>query len=142
MMRETAYGALFNVLLTLKGGAFTTVDRKLRMLEEVNPPEFPALFMRVGNQKQVARPGFPPKRTLGALIIVYALSNDAKVSSGPALNGLIDAVEAVLAPPPIQVQQTLGGIVSHAWIEGTIEVWEAIKTQRAAAMIPVNILLP
>ena len=142
MTRETAFVALFGLLSTLKGGAFKLVDRKLQPLEAVNDVDLPALFLTVGNQQVKAQPGFPARRTLGARVFVYVASNDAAVSSGIALNNLIDAVETALLPRPTAVQQTLGGVVSHAWIEGTINVYEAIKTQRAAAAIPVNILLP
>ena len=52
------------------------------------------------------------------------------------------AIEAALAPPVYLDRQTLGGIVSHAWIEGPIATYEAIDTHTAAALVPINMLLP
>jgi hypothetical protein len=144
MTREAAYVALFGLLQTLKGaGKFATVDRRLRTLDDMQVPELPALFMTVGNQTRRVRAGLPPRRTLGADIYVYAASPDAKLASATILNPLLDLVENALEPQGVfQPQQTLGGLVAHAWIEGTILTFEAIKTARAAALIPVTILLP
>ena len=141
MSRETAYVALFAKLQTLSG-SFALISRRLQLLEAVDKPKLPALFMTVGKQTVVPRPGVPPRRTLGAEVFIYAASPDDKVASGILLNTLIDTVEACLAPLPYQVQQTLGGVVAHAWIEGAIDVYEAVKTQRAAALIPVTMLMP
>lgn len=141
MSRETAFVALFTKLQTLSG-SFNTIDRKLQLLESIAPPLLPALFVTVGKQTVAVRAGVPPRRTLHAELFIYVSSADAKVASGIQLNTLIDAVEACLAPPAYQAQQTLGGAVAHAWVEGTIDVYEAVKTQRAAALIPVTMLMP
>jgi hypothetical protein len=142
MSREAAYVALFAKLQTLSG-TFKLIDRRLRTLEELPQPNFPALFMTVAPQKVVAKPGVPPRVTLGASIFIF-VSGNATAASGIVLNNLIDLVTTTLAPSPspFTPQQTLGGLVAHAWIEGTIDVFEAIKTQRAAALIPITMLMP
>ncbi|HLY53952.1 MAG TPA: hypothetical protein VKS60_00260 [Stellaceae bacterium] len=143
MIRETAYAALFAVLEALRvDGTVVVADRRLRSLNDLNAAELPALFMTVGDQKVVARHGLPPKRTLTADIYLYAANPDPGTAAGIQLNGLIDAVEAVLAPPVYAAVQTLGGAVEHCFIEGTIAVYEAPKGQRAAALLPVHLLLP
>jgi len=141
--REQVYTALFNHLTPLLGAGFNSVGRKLRFLEDMKPPEMPALIVAVGNQKIAPKPGVPPRRTYSARVFVYAAAPEASVASGIELNGLIDLVEAALAPANVlQPLQTLGGVVAHAWVEGTIEIYEAIKTQRAAALIPITMLVP
>ena len=140
MSREAAYVALFAQLQTVAG--ITTFGRRVRLLEDIKPPEFPCLFMTVGTQTVVPKPGVPPKRTLGARIFIYTAAPDATVASAIQLNALVDAVEAALKPLGMQPQQTLAGAVAHAWIEGKIEIYEAIKTQRAAALIPITMLMP
>ncbi len=139
MSRETAYAALFALLQGL--GAVSTADRRLRSLNDLNAAELPALFMTVGDQLVQARHGLPGKRRLTADIYLYAANPDPHSAAGIQLNGLIDAVEAGRAPVP-GMTQTLGGTVEHCWIEGTIAVYEAPKGQRAAALIPVHIMMP
>jgi hypothetical protein len=142
MSRETAYAALFAQLQTLVGaGTVQLADRRLRALNDVNGAELPCLFMTVGDQQSQARHGLPPRRRLTAEIYLYAANPDPHTAAGIALNGLIDAVEASLAPVP-GFTQTLGGAVEHCWIEGMIAVYEAPKGQRAAALVPVHMMLP
>jgi hypothetical protein len=141
--REASYAALFGALSAMQtGGTVALASRKLLLLKEVNNPQLPALFMQVDRQTSVQKPGTPAKRTLHALVYLYAANPDPNSPASTQLNGLIDATEAVLAPPPGQQVQTLGGVVAHAWIEGAIEVYEAPKGQRAAAVVPVAMLMP
>jgi hypothetical protein len=59
-----------------------------------------------------------------------------------ALNPLIDAIEAALAPPPVTGLQNLGlpEMVQHASIAGKVEINEGGLRDQAAATIPVEIL--
>jgi hypothetical protein len=140
MSRETAYGALFQWLAGLVPGTLVLAERRLRGLNDMNAAELPCLFMTVGDQTVAARHGLPGKRRLGASVYLYAASPDPHDAAGIQLNGLIDAVEACLAPVP-GLTQTLGGAVEHCWIEGTIAVFEAPKAQRAAALVPVHMMM-
>jgi hypothetical protein len=142
MPRETYYAALFTLLGSLKtAGLVKVVDRKVRLLEEMSGAELPALFMQVGDQR-VARKDGHRQVTLGAEVILYVSNPDSKLSAAIALNGLIDAVDTALKPAPSYRFQTLGGIAEHAWIEGKIEVFDGTLGQRAAAIVPINILVP
>ncbi len=145
MNREACYGALFTLLQGLaasNGGLFAIVDRRTRLLDEMKGAELPALFMMVANQKTDQAQGRPAKHTLGARLVVYVDNPDRHTAAGIALNNLLDLIEAALAPTPGFSAQTLGGIVQHAWIEGTIEVFEGSLGQKAAAVIPVLMLVP
>jgi hypothetical protein len=142
MTREECYGALFALLSSLQGAPFRLISRKLQPLDDVAGVQMPALFLTVDRQMVVVRPGLPPRRTLRASVFLYVSSPDPNVASGTLINPLIDLVETTLAPFPSLPQQTLGGVVQHAWIEGTIDVYEAVKTQRAAALIPITMLMP
>lgn len=142
MSREAAYVALFTRLQTLSG-TFKVIDRRLRTLDDMKPPELPALFVSVGPQKVQPNSGVPARRTLTAHALIYVAASDASVASGIQMNNLIDLVEAALAPSNVLApNQTLGGVVAHAWIEGTIDVFEAVQTQRAACVIPIHMLIP
>jgi hypothetical protein len=143
MTREAAYSALFGVLDALRlAGTVVVAERRLRTLADMNGAELPALFMTVSDQKVVARHGLPPKRTLTADVYLYAANPDPHTAAGIQLNSLLDALEAALAPPAFMPVQTLGGTVEHCVVEGTIAVYEAPKGQRAAALVPVHMLLP
>lgn len=141
--REDCYGGLFAALAALQaGGTVAKADRKLQVLGDVNVSDLPALFLQVDRQTIDQRSGTPPRRRLHALVYLYAANPDPATAASVQLNGLIDAVEAALQPPPFAQVQTLGGVVAHAWIEGVIEVYEAPKGQRAAAVVPVAMLMP
>ena len=70
------------------------------------------------------------------------LGKDPNANPEQALNDIIDAVEAALLPGINSNAQTLGGIVSHAWIEGEIEQFPGVLDGIAKAIIPVKILVP
>jgi hypothetical protein len=48
----------------------------------------------------------------------------------------------MLAPSPVSGVQTLGGLVSHCWIEGEIEQFPGVLDGIAKAIVPVKILVP
>jgi hypothetical protein len=48
----------------------------------------------------------------------------------------------VLAPTGRAETQTLGGLVSHCWIEGRIEMDSGDNDGQAKAIIPIRILVP
>lgn len=141
--REPAYQALLGLLQAMKdAGTIKTVSRKLVMLPDCSPSLMPAVYLQIGKQRIEQRASVPPKRTFGALLYVYVAAPNDKVPSGPVLNNLLDDIEDALDPPAYSDRQTLGGVVVHAWIEGTIATYEATTTQSAAALIPINMLLP
>jgi len=143
MIRETYYGALFTALGGLQtGGTVKTADRRVRFLNEMAAAELPALFMAVDRQQTIQRRGQPARHQLGARLFLYAANPDRHTAAGIALNGLIDAVESALAPPGGAETQTLGGLVSHAWIDGPIEVFEGPAGERSAAILAVQMLIP
>jgi hypothetical protein len=110
------------------------------------------LAFHIGSQRpeKYTRPGrgLPSKRILHALVWLYAC--DPQISGvvpATQLNNMVDAVEAALAPAgtdlAMQAVQTLGGLVSHRWIEGSIEYYEGLDTNgRSVAVIPVAMLIP
>jgi len=143
MSRESIYAALFTLLQGMKtAGKVKVCDRRVRFLEEMGAAELPALFMAVSHQQTAQQPGLPPKRSLQAKLYLYAANPDRHRPAGIILNGLLDGVEALLAPPPGSDFLTLGGLVRHAWIEGPIEVFEGPQGERAAAVLTVSMLLP
>ena len=139
--RETIISALFDLALTAT--TFNTNGRRLLLWSKV--ASFPALFIQSTGTHYPPREvrGLPPKRTITAELWVYTdVGKDPNANPEQALNNIIDAIEAALVPGINANAQTLGGIVSHAWIEGEIEQFPGVLDGIAKAIIPVKILIP
>ena len=139
--RETIIQALFELVLTAT--TFNTSGRRLLLWSKV--ASFPALFIQsTGTHYPPREPrGIPPKRTITAELWVYTdVGKDPNANPEQALNNIIDTIETALAPGINCIAQTLGGIVSHAWIEGEIEQFPGVLDGIAKAIIPVKILVP
>ena len=139
--RETIASALFDLALT--AATFNTSGRRLQLWSKV--ASFPALFVQSTGTHYLPRDvrGLPPKRTITAALWVYTdVGKDPNANPEQALNDIIDAVEGALAPSVVSGVQTLGGLVSHAWIEGEIEQFPGVLDGIAKAIIPVKILVP
>ena len=140
-MREQIISALFELALTAT--TFNTSGRRLQLWSKV--ASFPALFVQSTGTHYPPRDarGLPPKRTITAELWVYTdVGKDPNANPEQGLNDIIDAIEAALAPNVVNGVQTLGGIVSHAWIEGEIEQFPGVLDGIAKAIIPVKILVP
>jgi hypothetical protein len=141
-IREPIYAALFQLVSAIPG--VTTASRRLKHWADVPPADQPALFQVQKGETVTDRRGLPPKRVLAVELFLYAQSGgDPGIAPAQILNPLIDAIEAALAPdgPPPAVQN-LGGLVSHAWIEGRIETDEGVLGDQAVAIIPIHLLVP
>lgn len=143
MNTELIYTALFERLKTIEG--FTTVSRRLRHFNMVPATERPALFLTQGNQTETPKKGLKAKIILEAELYVYVSLLDGEDSVMPQLNELLDKIRVKVAPdyPEMCEYQTLGGIVEHCWLEGTIEIFEAVDgmlDNQAIATIPLKIL--
>ena len=143
MNSEVIYQALFDRLSGIDG--FVTMSRRLRLWNDVAPTERPALFVTQGNQTEAPVKGLDAKVELEAEVYVYIHELDPSIPPSVQLNQMIDHVRAKLAPdhPDMCEYQTLGGLVEHCWIEGTIEVFEAVENMlddQGIAIIPIRIL--
>lgn len=132
--------ALFALLSA--AAPFTTTGRRLKHWSMV--AEQPALFLDDrGTDYPPHDSGIPPKRTLMADVWIYANSGeDPDAVPATQLNSLIDAVEAALAPSPVTNTLTLGGLVTHCWIEGRPEYFSGHLAGQAIAVVPIKMLVP
>jgi hypothetical protein len=55
--------------------------------------------------------------------------------------GALDVIDAALAPNPVTRKQTLGGLVSHVWIDGKVMKGPGDLDGDGVAVIPVKILV-
>lgn len=138
MNREAIYAALFAKLSLVDG--FTTVSRRLRHWDDVPQSEQPALFQAQKRESVSTTPGLNQVWVLAVDVYLYAhTAGDKSKSPGEIINPLLDAVVAALAPSPISNKQTLGGLVEHAWIDGTIETDEGVLGEQGVCIVPITI---
>lgn len=132
--------ALFN--LVSGSASFTTASRRLRLWNDMAPSDKPAIFVAErGDTYARGSDGRPAIVVFEADIFIYTdAGKDTSIVPATALNALIDAVDAALAPSPVSGKQSLGGMVSHCWIEGKIMKDPGDLDGDGLAIIPVKIL--
>lgn len=151
-VREPIYAALFSLVAELvnEGGAriFRISGRKLVHWDEVASELMPALFLTQGDQQpRPQRRGLPTQWELSAKFYIYVSTSaqqQAEAVPAQAMNRILDAV--VSAFPTGESDQsegvvTLGGLVSHCWIEGAIETSEGYFGDLEVATVPVKMLV-
>jgi hypothetical protein len=136
--REAVYAALFAKLKSIPG--LNTVSRRLQNVQDVAPENFPAAFQLQGEQANKYSGTVPTVYTWKCDWLLYAFNADPLDAPSTALNTLIDAAVAVLAPA--FGKETLGGLVEYCAIDGNIQVFEGVLGDRAVAVLPITILLP
>jgi hypothetical protein len=142
MIRENIYAALFARVAAVPG--LVTASRRLLHWSDVAPALQPALF-QVQKRELPRRPsGALPAWSLHADLYLYAhVGSDPQVPPATALNALLDAIDAALAPDPVSGAQTLGGLVAHCWIDPAgIETDEGVLGPQAVAILPITITVP
>lgn len=169
-MSSKLYDPIMDALLALlktNGDLFEYYSRKFVMFQDIpqmiangQPVRQPACLLYDG-------PGFgggriryenrgrgPGKRTLNRTIVIYAQipgggtpgGKDIDTPGASPLYPLIEAIEATLEPSPSSSLGviTLGGLVTHCWIEGegVIIPGDIDPDGQCMATIPVNIVIP
>jgi len=146
--REPIAAALLALFKAAPGG-FLTIGRRHVMPPDLTPTQQPALFIAFTSEDTVQKlPTMPGKTTLEASLFVYCRGpgtqeppGEEQVLTESVLNGLLDDVEAALDPGDGN-PQTLGGLVSRCWIEGTVYKDPGVLTDQAMAIMPVRMLVP
>ena len=139
MTREPIYAALYAKLQTI-GGSVLTYSRILQHWTDVASSRQPAMYQV--QMTEVANPqplGLPTKWTLNLDIYIY-VKGDGKTSQTPVINALLDALTNVLASTNPSGKQTLGGLVEHCWIEGSIQTDEGVLGDQSVVIVPIKIL--
>ena len=114
-------------------------------------PDQPALFQVCAKETQIPQkpPGAPPKLVLHGFLIVYAYVPAPVEDIGAeelvpetVMNGLLAAIDNALLPDDLETGKfTIGGLVTHCWIEGDTSVDPGIFGNQAAALVPLHILV-
>lgn len=142
--REQVAVALFNLLSNVPGIA----NSSRRPALWSNAVAMPMLYMGNPTEQYVYEHGtaMPPTVTLEFDMFLYINSGqDPNTNPDTEMNNLLDAIDAALAAipngPPQSVQD-LGGIVNHAWIEGTVNRAPGYLNGEGMALFTIKALVP
>ena len=126
----------------VKACGFKKVSRRVVAVDQVNIGDCPACFISQKNEDPVNLKGQPPKWNLDAeLIVVVNAGNSLNVIPSALLNERLAALrEAFEVHPVTGVPSGFGDLVSHAWISGSIELFDAGLGSQAVAIVPVSML--
>lgn len=147
--REVIYQALHD-RLKAKVADFVWTGRRYRSPDDgLSAEEQPALCVLATDQQSQQERGRPTVWALGAVLIVWVqVANDVDVSPDTQLNQLVTKVEQALMRDPLEpildpsepYHTTLGGLVSRAWISGTVDFYQGTVAGQGAVTIPVEML--
>lgn len=144
---ELAYVALENKLKTVAGlglkNGVANVSRRLLEPTQVLWDTLPALFInQTGENINPSKylEGYNAKQELTCDVYLYCTTPTQEGVCSTQLNEMIQAVRDCLYPDKVTNTQTLGGIVSHCWVAGRVEIIEGVLDGQGLAIIPVSIL--
>jgi hypothetical protein len=148
--REAVWAALFAWLEAKVGANFVTIGRRHVPPPDLTPIMQPALFMVQVKETHKPKPrGVPTQLMLHGFLILYApapvanqLPGAETVLAATTLNNLFKAIDDALQPDTMDGYFSLGGMVSHCWIEGDTDMDPGIFGPQAAAILPLHILVP
>jgi hypothetical protein len=147
--REQVFTALQALLQDVPGINF--VSRRMMMPAAfmgtpASPSsQLPALLIWEQNEATKHKGlGIPATRTWAAWLVVYFQNVSTSVPGATIINPILDGIEAALAPNIVTGTQTLGGLVSHAWIEGpsTVALGDIDTQGFGGAVVEVHMLIP
>ena len=137
--RETIMSALF--ALVSGSASFVTASRRLQLWSSMSPGQKPAIFQYERDDTYTNGKNYLPIVEMNVDLYIYtAPGTDSGITPISILNPLIDAIYVALAPNIVTHRQTLGGLVSHVWIDGKIMKDPGDLDGDGIAVIPVKIL--
>jgi hypothetical protein len=123
---------------------FNSVTRRIRASGDFNPTDFPILMIDELSETCNQGEESSPEKTTFNIEMWVMINNGQDLNEEPisALNTLLDKIDIALAPAPYQNTCTLGGLVSHCWVDGTIDKQAGDIGGIGIARIPLKILIP
>ena len=141
---EQVDAALF--ALASNASAFVTKSRRLIHWSDCNPADQPALFLASGDLEPklggpAKVPGMPYQWRLHRKIYIYVnVGSDDLAIPSTAMNPVLNAVLAAIAPTPLGDRQTLSGLVHNVSLNGRIMTDEGLLGPQAVAILPIEVL--
>jgi hypothetical protein len=149
--REPIWAGLFAHFQAALSSQFMSMGRR-----HIAPPELayaqqPAFFLVQMKERHEPKPrGVPTRLILQGFIILYVPApvaneniGEETVLAATQLNAMYKAIDEALLPDDQGTGSfTIGGLVSHCWIDGDTDQDPGILSEQAAAIIPIHILVP
>lgn len=135
-----------------RSAGVVSIGRKHKAPPDLGVAEQPALFVLGVKETHLPKnpPGAPTKLILHGFLILYlqapVVDEDIGAETALAatsLNAILKSIDAALLPDdPRTGKFTLGGLVTHCWIEGDSDLDPGILGPQAAAILRIHILVP
>jgi len=150
--REQVFVALFALTADIKWDTpertWLERGRRVKLFSDVPASLQPAIFQaeHLETSMQVTR--MPYKRIWNAQWIIYhSVGTDPNTVPASENNLILDAVELALAPKPSDPgfpdeRNTLGGLVHHCHIDGTLFKDPGDIDQQGMLVVPIRLLVP
>lgn len=152
MNRELILSTLFALTENVQWGTptprgFVTRSRRVKLFSDVPADQQPALYQAEHDELTSQQSNMPYKWVLKAEWIVYqATGFDPNAVPATENNLILDALQAALAPPPqdegYPKRNTLGGLVHHCYIDGTVFKDPGDIDNQGMLVIPILMLVP
>lgn len=139
--RESVYSAIFDLLSSTPG--FASYWRRIPPVEQLNTAQKPALLMRQKTEQVTAYFAMPSKYHILIEVCIVVQTPVGPIDAVPAIaiNELIDAIELQLAPSTSDGRLTLGNVnIERVWIEGVVDIFEAITEDTSYAFVPIHVI--
>jgi hypothetical protein len=121
------------------------VSRRLKLWTDVANEECPACFIAEHTENRGRQSETLPKDGLAADLFIYTRAPNQADVPASILNAALDALDLALKPTgadAIANKQTLGGLVSHCYIDGNVMKDPGDLDGQGLAVAPVKILVP
>jgi hypothetical protein len=129
---------------------FVSVGRRHIAPPQLLPAQQPACFVCGCAEIKKAGPrGLPGKLELVLFAFLYAYNagqeqpiGDETVLAEDVIDRMLEAIDDALMPDE-QGRQTLGGLVTHCWVEGAdTPIEPGLFGQQAMAVVPIHVEVP
>lgn len=142
--RESIFAALFSLAAKANtpNTKFSVMSRRFIPWSERSNLEGVELY-------QLQLPQMSKQDTMGAnqwklhaiwFVYIPVNTDDLRTVVSTYLNNYLDALDNAISPQMLGERQTLGGLVTNAWIDGNVIVDEGLLSPPALIAIPITIL--
>lgn len=141
-MREQIMSALCARIFAI--GNFKTTGRRALLWSKVPIDKQPACFVQnVKETTEHPNTMLAVRRMYIDVVFYQQVGSNPDAEPSAAINGLLDALDAALAPDDdLTNMLTLGGIVQQCWIEGDTDIDQGGLDGQVKVIVPLQILVP
>lgn len=147
--RETIYLAMRAKMgdVVWDAHGFVTMSRRVKLFADVPAGQQPACYQAEHEEISAQTSNLPYKRKFMVKWIVYQRTGSNKSIAGAIENNkILDAVQDALTPKPgddgYPNRQTLGGLVYHCFVDGSIFKDPGDLDDQGMMVIPITMLVP